>query len=460
MGVAIFATTCRILRAMQTKPTFEKVLEVVGAALGNPYEPGLGAVLLRARSQGNELFGTLPARDSSEVEWIEWAKEWSQWFGEVVPLAACVSQEAPAEAGGEEIARCVRRIADPTGLPDEWAELACRALRARVDLDAIVGDSSAIRQCRGRAWTAAFGPSLAESIGLAGLLTSTPVLIRGETGTGKELVARALRWSVPGTYSNGRWTPPVYEAINLASIPESLVAAELFGHEKGAFTGAVKARAGILERTTDGVVLLDEIAEVAPSVQVSLLRALQDGRIRRVGADSECEARPRVISATHRDLEAAIEAGSFRRDLFHRLTGATVRTPALRDRLEDLLPLAEMVLAEVAGGAAAGVRERVEAALRSERAWSGNVRELQALVRQVILGLPTEAPVCPAVAPQEPLPEPLRAVTWTLRELQRWYATRAMDRLGSQAAASRRLGVHRETLARYVCPEKKETRDE
>jgi DNA-binding NtrC family response regulator len=215
-----------------------------------------------------------------------------------------------------------------------------------------------------------------------GRLAARPVsvLIRGETGTGKELVARAL-------YQHSDRAEKPFVAINCAAIPETLLESELFGHERGAFTGAVERRIGRFEQAHGGTVFLDEIGDMSPGTQAKLLRVLQDRTIQRLGGREALTVDVRVIAATHRDLENAITSQKFREDLFYRLNVATICLPPLRERLEDLEPLVTYFLhrygPELGQQRPAIDPEAIE--LLREHSWPGNVRELENVIRKVLL---------------------------------------------------------------------------
>ena len=198
------------------------------------------------------------------------------------------------------------------------------------------------------------------------------VLIHGETGTGKEVIARAIHEGGP------RKKQPL-RCINCAAIPGTLIESVLFGHEQGAFTGADKSARGIFEQADGGTVLLDEIGELAASAQAALLRVLETKKVTRVGGDKEIDVDVRVIAATHRDLEAMVEAGRFRQDLLYRLNTMTLRIPPLRERVDEIRPLAERFLKEARRQAGTDVRAIDPQALAAlERyPWPGNVRELR-----------------------------------------------------------------------------------
>jgi DNA-binding NtrC family response regulator len=223
--------------------------------------------------------------------------------------------------------------------------------------------------------------------------SDAPVLVRGETGTGKELVARAV-------WRNSRRSARPLVAVNCAAIPEPLLESELFGHERGAFTGADRRRVGKFEQADGGTIFLDEIGDMSPNVQAKILRVLQEGEVLRLGAEQPVKVDVRVIAASHRDFESAIRDGQFREDLFWRLNGVTVRLPPLRERLEDLPLLVDRLLARLAGGAigyaggrpnpgvGTGVRPRLQPAAWTKlkaHTWPGNIRELNNVLRRAVL---------------------------------------------------------------------------
>jgi len=208
---------------------------------------------------------------------------------------------------------------------------------------------------------------------------STTVLIEGETGTGKELIAKAVH------YNGSRKKRPIV-SINCGALPREILESELFGYRKGAFTGADQDRAGLFEAASGGTIFLDEIGDMPMDLQVKLLRVLQEGEVRRVGEDSSRSVDVRVISATNRDLAAEVEAGNFRRDLFYRLNVVPIRVAPLRERQEDILPLAEFFLTkfseEMKKPKPALSRAAKELLLRHE--WQGNVRELENAIERAL----------------------------------------------------------------------------
>ena len=207
-----------------------------------------------------------------------------------------------------------------------------------------------------------------------------PVLILGETGTGKELVARTIH------QLSQRGKGP-FVAVNCSAIPETLLESELFGHEKGAFTGAMARRAGYFELADGGTIFLDEIAEMSSAVQARYLRVLQDSQVRRVGGHDEVAVDVRVVCATNKDVMKAVHDGAFREDLYYRVNVLTIAVPPLRRRPEDIPALAEAFIAEFNDKYARGVRGIDEAALKllREHSWPGNVRELRNVIERAVV---------------------------------------------------------------------------
>lgn len=221
---------------------------------------------------------------------------------------------------------------------------------------------------------------------IARLTTSDlTVMINGESGTGKELVARAL-------HDYGRRRAGPFVAINMAAIPRNLIESELFGHERGAFTGATSRVAGRFEQAAGGTLFLDEIGDMPPEAQTRLLRVLQDGEFTTVGGTMPIRANVRIIAATHRDLRQAIRAGTFREDLYYRLNVVPMRLPPLRERVEDIPLLARHFLNENAEGAGSArvLDDQAMAQLQAYR-WPGNVRELENLMRRITALHPQES---------------------------------------------------------------------
>ena len=280
---------------------------------------------------------------------------------------------------------------------------------------------------------------------------SAPVTVLGETGAGKEVVARVL-------HANSPRAKQPFVAVNVAALPAELLESELFGHAKGAFTGAATARRGLFEAADKGTLFLDEIGEMPLPLQAKLLRALQDGELRRVGESETYAVDVRVVCATHRDLALLIREGVFRQDLLYRLKVLTIEMPALRERRDDILPLALHFLEEEksrARGFTAAARK-----ILLNYGWPGNVRELQNAVKHgaaLAMGaevddedLPDELKRSTASRPSGTAPDASRVVR-TLAEMEREYVLEVLNACGgSQSEAARALGVARNTLWRKL----------
>ncbi len=282
---------------------------------------------------------------------------------------------------------------------------------------------------------------------IAGL--DTTVLIQGETGTGKELVARAIHGASP------RADGP-FVVVDCSALAETLVDSELFGHERGAFTGALSARRGLFETAAGGTCLLDEIAELSAALQAKLLRALQEQTIRRVGGNDWIPVNVRMIAATNRDLRKRVEDGTFREDLYYRLNVVSITVPPLRERLPDVPLLAQHFVdkhGRVPGKSVRGLaRETIE--ILSAYHWPGNVRELEnAIERAVALSssellMPEDLPPQPR---QDRPPLVLPARQMTLDEVRRWYIAKVLEDVGgNKVQAAERLGIDRATLYRVL----------
>ena len=312
----------------------------------------------------------------------------------------------------------------------------------------VCGLSHLVRSVRRTSQVVAHSPAMQEVLKRAARFAaaSASVVILGESGSGKEVVARALH------QSSARSEKP-FVAVNVAALPAELLESELFGHVRGAFTGAATSKQGLFEAAAGGTLFLDEIAEMPLALQAKLLRALQDGEIRRVGDTRSFAADVRIVCATHRDLFARVDEGLFRQDLLYRLKVLTLRVPPLRERREDILPLAERVLAEE--GRSEMRFSRAAIRLLESHAWPGNVRELQNAVKH---GLAlAEGDVIEA----EHLPEELatkRAPAGDggpsvrpLADVEREHVLRVLNACGgSHVEAARALGIGRNTLWRKL----------
>jgi DNA-binding NtrC family response regulator len=302
-----------------------------------------------------------------------------------------------------------------------------------------------------------FGELLSEDSAMKGLFdllgraagSDLPILIQGESGTGKELVARAIHSSSPRA-------PFPFVAVNCAAVPEALIESELFGHERGAFTGAADRKPGLFEVAGQGILFLDEIGELTPPVQARLLRVLESREFFRLGGTKVVRTNARVLSATHKNLHAEVEQGRFREDLYYRLDGITLRLPPLRERTRDIPLLAKHFVARGAVKKALGA-----AALEALQAyhWPGNVRELRMVIERALILAPL-----PEIQPADlrlsgprraSAPEGGIAGDLTLAEMERAYIAAVLKRHGGhRAKAARALGIDPKTLYNKLGPEK------
>ena len=285
--------------------------------------------------------------------------------------------------------------------------------------------------------------------------THSTVLIQGESGTGKELVARALHYHGPRRHHP-------FVPVNCAAMPEGLLESELFGHTRGAFTGAAMARRGLFLEASRGTIFLDEIGEMPPGMQAKLLRVLEQRQIRPVGSDREVDIDVRVIAATHRHLEAAVQQGTFREDLYYRLNVMAVQIPPLREHREDIALLAETFLQRHAATNHVGAQRVTPQALRrlEQYDWPGNVRELSHVIERGVtlsasawidledLGLPEEPASARSTSPHN---MGAAETTLNLENLTRHMVTVALHKThGHKGQAAELLGVHARTLTRML----------
>jgi two-component system response regulator AtoC len=283
--------------------------------------------------------------------------------------------------------------------------------------------------------------------------TRTPVLISGESGTGKELVARAIHF-------RGALAKTPFLAVDCGSLVPTLMESELFGYEKGAFTGAIKSKAGLFQAANGGTIFLDEIGELPLEMQAKLLRVLQEKEVRPVGSNETVSVDVRVIAATNRDLEQAYRAGTFRKDLYFRLNVVTVHLPSLRDRRSDIPMLTHHFLGRYAQGSQMQV---TAAAMKSllQYDWPGNVRELENCVeRAVALGDRQTIDVSdlpPAIRAEQTgtsssiVPDAAALSTTALAEMERMTILRVFEQAnGDKALTGKMLGISRATLYRKL----------
>jgi DNA-binding NtrC family response regulator len=428
-----FPTADLLWSAVQDSPP-----EFVLLALPRADQPGRSAVL--------ELAAAVAAR-SSDPEILV-------WVAETDAAGAALAQEAGAQhllVGqlaapdlAQRLERARRRQTARQALKQQQLEAADGPLQR------LVGDSPALLALKAR-------------LPLAAAAHPATILIRGESGTGKELVARALHALSP------RSSGP-FVAINCACLPDELLEAELFGAAQGAYTGArAGGRLGLLAAAQGGTLFLDEVGELSAAAQAKLLRFLQERRYRRLGENSEQISDARLFAATHANLEAGVEAGTFRADLYYRLNVLQLEVPALRERLEDLPVLAAACLERIAREQAqAGVAWQLTAkALEAlaQESWPGNVRELENRLRRAALLSPgpsidaeaVSAPSPKAALAQQPgrgssaaptanlFAAPAQALT--LAELERLQIAQVLQACGqNKSLAARQLGLHRSTL--------------
>jgi DNA-binding NtrC family response regulator len=335
----------------------------------------------------------------------------------------------------DDIRLVVRRALEHKKLVRENRSLRDQ-LRERYRLDSLVGSSTGMVE-------------VYKMVARVAVSDST-VLIQGESGTGKELIARAI-------HANSARSGGPFVAIDTGSLAETLLESELFGHERGAFTGAVASKKGLLEQAHLGTCFLDEIADLSPVMQSKLLRSLQEREIRRVGSERPRAIDVRIIAASKKALKPLVEAGTFREDLFYRLEVVTIVLPPLRDRTEDI-PLLSRYFVEKFGRS----KEKPVTGLSPETislltrySWPGNVRELEHVIERAIA-----LTANPIITPED-LPEAIRTATvqdsarirgWdTLQDLEKKYILRVLeahDQDHGQAADI--LGIHRKTLLRKL----------
>src|SRR5881397_2083243 len=306
-------------------------------------------------------------------------------------------------------------------------------------VDQLIGDSEGTRRLR-------------ELIGKLARSEAATILIHGESGTGKELVARGLH------YESARRDSPFME-VNCAAITETLFESELFGHEKGAFTDARATKKGLMELADRGTLFLDEVGEMSPNSQAKVLRCLQERMFKRVGGTRDIKVDVRVIAATNRSLETMVKESKFREDLFYRLNVIPVTIPPLRERTEDILPLARHFLAEANRTFHKLVRRfapETEVLLLGY-AWPGNVRELKNLVERMVIlstsesidvhNLPPQFSQGPEGRPAEDSPPTAR----TLAAVERSYILKVVQQVkGNKSEAAKVLGITRQTLRKKL----------
>jgi DNA-binding NtrC family response regulator len=347
--------------------------------------------------------------------------------------------EKPFEQGSLDVIRRLIEQAIEHGHLKAENRMLQGELRSKYRFDNIVGSSSALR-------------GVLETVSKVAATDST-VLVRGESGTGKELIARAIH------YHSRRAERPLV-TVNCGAIPEELLESELFGHVKGAFTGAVGDREGRFSVANGGTIFLDEIGDMSPNLQVKLLRVLQERCFERVGSDKTESVNVRVIAATHQHLEEAIEGGRFREDLFYRLNVIPIEIPPLRERQEDIVQLAQYFLDVLNQERETKIDCITDDAMQAmlQHAWPGNVRELENLIERLtvlrgegeirIEDLPAglRQPERPEV-PVPPIPEGGLSLRDVVDDFETRLILKALEQTGwNQTQSAALLGMNRTTL--------------
>jgi DNA-binding NtrC family response regulator len=335
-------------------------------------------------------------------------------------------------------------------------------------LRTIVGFSDAMTRIRTHVWSACFGQSLEDALFVHRIIRDQNVLILGETGTGKELVALAIQSGTIGPGVAEARHPPT-AAINAAAFPENLVESELFGHVKGAFTGAVAERPGRIKQANRGTLFLDEVGDLPLPTQAKLLRVIETDRLIPVGSDQEIELDVRYIAATSKDVTEMIEKRQFRRDLYQRLAGVEMSVPPLRERPGDIEYIAEAFLKKIRdqnrgkneafsslASRIGSIQEWVRTAECQSNPWPGNVRELENTIRTLILN-PEMVKTGKSSAPFETkassgrIPIEIEDGLSSLEGVKRWYAGHVLKIKGNNLAhAASCLKVDRTTIRRML----------
>jgi transcriptional regulator with PAS, ATPase and Fis domain len=370
----------------------------------------------------------LAARDQ-EFGLQFWSKQLRAFDRDQVPIARRIAEHVALAVSHQQLAEAVRHAAE--------AQARAERLQARIQaLSEELNSRSGYGQVIGR--SSAWAAVLKAATQVAS--TDTTVLLTGESGTGKEVIARFVH------RASARVDGP-FVAVNCAALPEHLLESELFGYERGAFTGAHQSKPGQIERAAGGVLFLDEIGEMSLSAQAKLLRVLQEREFQRLGGTRTIRANVRVIAATNRELRRALERGDFREDLYYRLQVFEIRLPPLRERPEDILPLAEVFLKDIGqsfGRPPAGMTREAKQALTAYR-WPGNVRELRNILERaaIVCDGALIAPEHLALQPDEPS----ASRTTNVRTVERHMIEQILrDSRGNKSEAARRLGLTRKEL--------------
>jgi DNA-binding NtrC family response regulator len=428
--------TCRLMRELLQEPereieTAQTPDEALQLLERSSFDLVVSDIHLDAGMNGLDLLRAFKARDERV---------------EVVLISAFGTLETALEAVRAGAFDYVSKPVDIVQLREVVARALARRGRTRQPAPPFSPDEAAPDGLVGRS---AGMLAVYKQIALA-CASDAPVLVTGETGTGKELVARAI-------HRHGPRSARPFVPVNCGALPEGLLESELFGHVRGAFTGAVADKKGLVEQASGGTLFLDEVGEMSQALQVRLLRALEQGEVRPVGAVRVLKVDARVIAATHRDLERAAAEGSFRADLFYRLNVFSVRVPPLRERREDVPLLVQHFLSAFSarGRPTTSLTPAAVAAL-SAQPWPGNVRELENTLERLVVetrGATIDVADLPPAfrETRAPLETPLFSGLPTLAEVEKRYLRHVLAEVrGNRSRAAEVLGIDRRTLYRMA----------
>jgi transcriptional regulator with GAF, ATPase, and Fis domain len=359
-----------------------------------------------------------------------WSKQVNDFHAEQVLIARRIAEHVALAVSHQQLAEAIGRAVEAQARAEQ---LEARIRSLSEELDSRSGYGRVVGHSEG--WKSVLKAATQVAA------TDTTVVLTGDSGTGKEVIARFVHRA-----SSRRGGP--FVAVNCAALPEHLLESELFGHERGAFTGAQQSKPGQIELASGGVLFLDEVGEMAPSAQAKVLRVLQEREFQRLGGTRTIKANVRVIAATNRELRRAVERGDFREDLYYRLHVFEINLPPLRERVDDVVPLANAFLADIGqsfGRPPAGMTREAKQALLTYR-WPGNVRELRNVLERAAIvcegGL--FAPEHLALQSDE---RPAAAGTTNLKAIERQMVEQVLREChGNKSRAARRLGLTRKQL--------------
>ena len=441
---------------VEDNATMREGLELVVRRLGHEVEPfdSAEAALAALKVRPADLIVSdyrLPGIDG--LVFLEKVKS-LQPACEVIVITAFGSVDLAVQAMQKGAADFITKPFSPDELTVKLDRLAER-LRQRRELENLQAQNLYLREAEERQFN--FGEIIGQSAPMQDVFrmlqkvapTDSSIIIYGESGTGKELIARAI-------HKNSNRADGPFVRVNCGALTETLLESELFGHEKGAFTGAVKRKLGRFELAHHGSIFLDEIGDISPALQIKLLRILQEKEFERVGGEETVCIDVRVIAATHRNLKEEVAAGKFREDLYYRLHIVPINLPPLRQRLEDLPVLAQHFLQHLGGELRRPNLQIEPAALELMKTyhWPGNVRELENILERAAvlcenarIGVADLPPLVKDRAAVFQLPDENLDLNQTLEEVERALIERAMSRAhGVKAEAARLLGIKATTL--------------